>query len=281
MDQSKISFGLNYIETGSPLHRLSGVTKLVLFLVWITLVLTTFDLRHLTATVVLGCILLGVSRIPWRIYRPFVFFMIYILIMNSVFMFLFAPMQGVEYMGSRTDLFRITDRYTMTLETLFYLVVVATKHFSIFPIALVFVFTTHPTEFASSLNRIGVPYRVAYTVSLTLRYLPEITRDFVNIMHSQQARGVDISKKVSLRRRIANVTRILIPLLLSSLDKAETISNAMSLRGFGRQRRRTWYSSRPLGRSDYLVFALIAVWITVSLVAKRRLETMFWYPRFL
>jgi energy-coupling factor transport system permease protein len=166
----------------------------------------------------------------------------------------------------------------MTLETLFYLVVIGTKHFSIFPIALVFVFTTHPTEFASSLNRIGVPYRVSYSVSLTLRYLPEITKDFINIMHSQQARGVDISKRVSLGRRVKNVVRILIPLLLSSLEKAETISNAMSLRGFGRKDRRTWYSARPLARADYALFVVMGAFVVFSVVAKRMMPTMFWYP---
>ncbi len=71
-----------------------------------------------------------------------------------------------------------------------------------FPIALVFVFTTHPTEFAASLNRLGIPYKIAYAVSLTLRYLPEIKSDFINIMHAQQARGVEISKETPLFTRM-------------------------------------------------------------------------------
>jgi energy-coupling factor transport system permease protein len=279
MDQSKIRFGLNYIETGSFLHRLSGVTKFTLFIYWITVVLTTFDLRILAGMLFFGLLLIRLSKVPFRIYRPFLFFMIYILFMNSLFMFLFAPMQGVIYMGSRTDLFVITGRYTVTLETLFYLLVIATKHFSIFPMALLFVFTTHPSEFASSLNRIGVPYKVAYSVSLTLRYLPEITKDFVNIMQSQQARGVEISKKVSLHRRISNVTRILIPLLLSSLEKAEVISNAMTLRGFGKSKRRSWYNARPLRRADTAVFALMVVFLLFVLWMKSRTDAMFWYPR--
>ena len=278
MDQSKIRFGLNYIETGSALHRLSGVTKFILFIYWITVVLTTFDIRILGGMLFFGIFLIRMSRIPFRIYRPFIFFMIYILFMNSLFMFLFAPMQGPIYMGSKTVLFSITERYTVTLETLFYLLVIGTKHFSIFPMALLFVFTTHPTEFASSLNRIGVPYKVAYSVSLTLRYLPEITKDFVNIMQSQQARGVDISKNVTLRRRIANVIRILIPLLLSSLDKAETISNAMSLRGFGKGKKRGWYNARPLKKADYAVFIAMVLFFIFVMVMRNRVEGMFWYP---
>ena len=278
MDQSKIKFGLNYIETGSPLHRLSGVTKFLLFVYWITVVLTTFDLRILAGMLFFGILLLKLSRIPFRIYRPFIFFMIYILLMNSLFMFLFAPRQGAVYMGSNTELLVITERYTVTLETLFYLLVIGVKHFSIFPMALLFVFTTHPTEFASSMNRVGIPYRVAYAVSLTLRYLPEITKDFTNILHSQQARGVEISRRVSLGRRIRNVTRILIPLLLSSLEKAEVISNAMSLRGFGTGKSRTWYNARPLTRRDLFVFILMGIFLVFVLYMKTRVSGLFWYP---
>ncbi|MCV5230762.1 energy-coupling factor transporter transmembrane protein EcfT, partial [Escherichia coli] len=137
-------------------------------------------------------------------------------------------------MGSSTVLLSLPGNYSLTQETLFYLVTVTLKYFSMFPIALVFVFTTHPTEFSASLNRLGVPYKIAYAVSLTLRYLPEVKKDFVNIMHAQQARGVELSKKAPLFTRMKNVAKILGPLIFSSLDRADQISNAMTLRGFGR-----------------------------------------------
>jgi energy-coupling factor transport system permease protein len=147
-----------------------------------------------------------------------------------------------------------------------------------FPIALVFVFTTHPTEFAASLNRIGVPYKIAYAVSLTLRYLPEVKNDFVNIMHAQQARGLDISKNTPLFQRLQNVAKILGPLIFSSLDRAEEISNAMTLRGFGRHKSRTWYSLRPLTRQDKLLLATITL-VVIAAITKRLIDQqLFWYP---
>jgi energy-coupling factor transport system permease protein len=142
----------------------------------------------------------------------------------------------------------------------------------------VFVFTTHPTEFAASLNRIGVPYKIAYAVSLTLRYLPEVKNDFVNIMHAQQARGLDISKNTPLMQRLQNVAKILGPLIFSSLDRADEISNAMTLRGFGRHSSRTWYSAKPLGRNDKLCLTTIVVIVALAIV-KRWIDTeLFWYP---
>ena len=58
--------------------------------------------------------------------------------------------------------------------------------------------TTHPSQFASSLNQIGVPYKIAYSVSLTLRYIPDLQEEFFTIKMSQEARGMELSKKASL-----------------------------------------------------------------------------------
>lgn len=126
----------------------------------------------------------------------------------------------------------------------------------VIPAALLFIVTTHPSEFAASLNRIGVPYKIAYAVSIALRYIPDIQRDFRNIAQSQQARGIDLSKKEKLFKRIKNASAIIIPLILSSLDRIEVITNAMELRGFGKNKKRTWYSRKPFKRGDYITIVL-------------------------
>ena len=168
----KIDFGINYVNTNSALHRLNGVTKFVFFLAWVTVVLTTFDLRIILALIITGCILLKLTKVPFPVYKPLLIATASVLTMNALFMFLLAPQQGVEYIGSSTVLLSLWGNYSLTQKTLYYLLTVTLKYFSMFPIALVFVFTTHPTEFAASLNHLGVPYKIAYAVSLTLRYLP-------------------------------------------------------------------------------------------------------------
>ena len=252
MKSSKLSFGINYIETNSPLHRLNGITKLIMFLAWVTVVLTTFDLRMIVLLIGLGIYLLKLSRIPFRVYKPLVIATGSVLLLNALFMYLLAPQQGSILIGSENVLASLPADYTLTQETLFYLLTVTLKYFSMFPIALVFVFTTHPTEFAASLSRLGISYKIAYAVSLTLRYLPEIKKDFINITHAQQARGVDLSNKASFFARMKNVAKILGPLIFSSLERADEIANAMVLRGFGRHKTRSWYSRKPLAKQDLL-----------------------------
>jgi energy-coupling factor transport system permease protein len=278
MKASKMKFGINYIDTKSPLHALNGITKFALFIAWVTVVLTTFDLRLIALLIIVGLGLLKMTQVPLKVYKPLLIGTASVLSLNALFMFLLAPGQGSVFMGSSTVLLELPAGYSLTQETLFYLVTVTLKYFSMFPIALVFVFTTHPTEFAASLNRIGVPYKIAYAVSLTLRYLPEVKNDFVNIMHAQQARGLDISKNTPLFQRLQNVAKILGPLIFSSLDRAEEISNAMTLRGFGRHKSRTWYSLRPLTRQDKLLLVAITL-VVIAAITKRLIDQqLFWYP---
>ncbi|CAK4075103.1 energy-coupling factor transporter transmembrane component T [Vibrio sp. MarTm2] len=278
MKTSKMKFGISYVDTKSPLHALNGITKFALFIAWVTVVLTTFDLRLIGLMILIGLGLLKMTRVPLTVYKPLLIGTASVLSLNALFMFLLAPNQGSEYLGSTTPLVTLPGHYSLTQETLFYLITVTLKYFSMFPIALVFVFTTHPTEFAASLNRIGVPYKIAYAVSLTLRYLPEVKNDFVNIMHAQQARGLDISKNTPLFQRLQNVSKILGPLIFSSLDRAEEISNAMTLRGFGRHNKRTWYSYRPLQKQDIAWLLVIGISV-VAAIAKRITDTeLFWYP---
>ena len=68
--------------------------------------------------------------------------------------------------------------------------------------ALLFMVATNPSEFAASLNKIGVSYKIAYSVSIALRYIPDVQRDYQDISFAQQARGIDMSKRKSLQKEL-------------------------------------------------------------------------------
>ena len=56
--------------------------------------------------------------------------------------------------------------------------------------------------------------------------------------------------------RLKSASAILVPLVLSSMDRIENISNAMELRGFGKKNKRTWYAARPFTRWDRLAMGV-------------------------
>ncbi|MCL2078459.1 MAG: energy-coupling factor transporter transmembrane protein EcfT [Oscillospiraceae bacterium] len=248
-----------YIPRNSQVHRLTGATKLIFTLALSIAAMITFDTRFIAFVIALSIILFAISKVRLSELKAVLVFITIFLVINNVAIFLFAPEHGVMIYGTRHELLRISGRYALTYEQLFYQLNVTLKYFAIVPVALIFFLTTEPGEFASSLNTIKVHYKIAFAVSLAMRYIPDVQRSFREISQAQQARGVDISKKASLKARVGGILTILFPLVFSSLDKIEMISNAMELRGFGRLKRRTWYSARAFSKWDFAV-------ITVSLL---------------
>ena len=260
------TFLLEYIEKDSVIHKLNGAAKLICFLFWTTAIMLTYDTRFLMFLTVLGFILFKVSKIRFKEIK-IVFYLISIfLILNLLMIFLFSPLEGTKIYGTQHDVFKIFGNYVVTQEQLFYEFNIFIKYFSVIPVALLFVITTHPSEFASSLNRIGVPYKFSYAVSIALRYIPTVQEDFITISKAQQAKGIDISKNVKLTTRIKNVSYTLLPLIFSSIDKIDVISNAMLLRGFGKRNRRTWYQARKMKISDMVAILITGIFVIVSLI---------------
>jgi energy-coupling factor transport system permease protein len=147
------------------------------------------------------------------------------------------------------------------------------------PITILFIFTTHPSNFASSLNRIGVPYRVAYSVSIALRYIPDVKAEVENIINAQEARGVAFRKgDASIGTRLKNYATVMMPLLLSSFNRIETVSNAMDLRGFGKNKKRTWYHRRKYSKPDVTFAAVSAAVLVLAIVIKAGVGAVYWYP---
>lgn len=257
---------LSYIKRESFVHELTGRAKLVFFLAWSVASMVTYDTRVLVCMLLFSFVIFKVSRIRVKDISFVLGLAAVFLLMNNLFVYLFSPEYGVGLYQSRTVLFTIAGPYTVTLQQLFYHLNMTMKVVCVVPVALLFIACTDPSEFASSLASIGVSYRIGYSVSLALRYIPDIQREYHNISQAQQARGIDLSGKDKLFTRMKNSVAILLPLVLSSLNRIETVSNAMELRGFGRNRKRTWYNLRKMQKNDWIVTALAIAILAVDLI---------------
>ena len=255
----------NYLPRKSPVHSLTGATKLAALLLLTFAAMTTFDTRLLAAIMVLAFVCFPFSRIRLREVKFMLWMTFVFMVLNNVLIYLFSPEQGVEIYGTRHVIFSITARYTVTKEQLFYHLNVVLKYLATIPLVILFVSTTEPSEFAASLNRIGMSYKISYAVSLALRYIPDIQREYHDISLSMQARGVEMTSREKLSRRIKNAALILFPLILTSMQKIDTVSNAMELRSFGKGRRRTWYRAKPFRGADYGVMIFCALVLALSI----------------
>lgn len=254
-----------YVEKDTVIHRLSGSTKLITFILLSLIVMTSYDTRFLIGVTIFSLYLFYLAKITWENIRVLIYFVLVFSILNLITIYIFEPEYGVQLYNSRTVLAEGIGRYTITTEQIFYEFNVAIKYFSTIPLALIFVFTTNPSEFASSLNRIGVSYRISYAVSLSLRYIPDIQDNFFEIRQAQQARGLEMGPKTSLMNRIKRSAQIIMPLIFSSLNRIEVISQAMELRRFGRNNSRTWYRYRPFTRKDIIALVLVVLIVIVGI----------------
>ena len=269
---------LSYIKKDSPIHKLTGATKLICFLLWTIAAMITYDTRVLIGLFIAGIIVFKISKIKFEDISFILYFILFFLLLNALLIFVFSPYQGVEIYGSRTDLFHLIGPYTVTKEQLFYELNVILKYFATIPMALLFILTTDPSEFAASLNKIGVSYKVAYTVSIALRYIPDVQRDYKDISFAQQARGIDLSSKEKLSKRIKNSAAILMPLIFSSLERIDKISLAMELRAFGNNKKRTWYNSRKFVKIDYIFIVILLIIVAISIAMVKVNGSRFYNP---
>ena len=268
----------NYIERESPIHDLTGATKFLCLLLWSFAAMCTYDTRMLAVLAVASFVLLRVSKIHLRDISFMLGFTGAFMAMNTVLVYVFSPQHGVSIYGSCHYLFGLSGHYAPTQEQLFYHLNYILKYLATIPIVLLFICTTNPSEFAASLNKLGIGYSVSYSVALALRYIPDVQREFHEISQAQQARGIEMSKKASPLQRLKSASAILIPLILSSMDRIEIVSNAMELRGFGRKKKRTWYMGRSFRAADVLCIVVCCLLVAVSLWLNHINGGRFWNP---
>ncbi len=259
-------FSYNYENTA--IHNLSGLIKFICFLLLTFATMYTYDIRVILGMLVFSVIILRISKIKFSQIKLMVFYVLIFILINAIFTFFFAPEQGVTIYGTRTPIVPLWGSYELTQEQLLYQVTLAFKYLSVVPLGIIFLLTTNPSEFASSVSGVGVPYKASFAISLTLRYFPDILRVYNDISQAQQARGLEMSGKAKMKERVKNSLMIIIPLIFSTLERIEVVTNAMDLRGFGKEKHRTWYCKQKLRPTDFYALAVsLAVTLVVAYVA--------------
>jgi energy-coupling factor transport system permease protein len=125
---------------------------------------------------------------------------------------------------------------------------------------LQFTMWTHPNELSQAMVRAGLPYRYAMLVGLALRFFPVLEGELRNILEAQEARGMEL--RSPLRKALAMVP-VSLPLCLRTLRRANEVSLAMELRGYGFRPHRTFLRTIAYRPADYAITAVL----TISLIA--------------
>ena len=107
---------LEYSEINSPIHKLTGATKLICLVIWALASMVTYDTRILVVMVICSIAIFKISKVEFKTVS-FVFYLILVfLLINNIAIFLFSPLEVTDIYGSRTDLFHIAGPYSVTTE---------------------------------------------------------------------------------------------------------------------------------------------------------------------
>ena len=181
---------LSYEQKDTWIDRLSGVTKLVFFLVWSITSMISYDTRVLAVMLILSILILKASKTEWRqVGKVFKLILVFLCI-NIIAIFIFSPYQGTSIYGTKTVLLPLALGHDLTVEQLFYEMNIIMKYMTVVPAVFMFIVATNPSEFAASLNKIGVSYYAGYSVSIALRYISDVQDNYVKIRNAQEARGI-------------------------------------------------------------------------------------------
>lgn len=261
-----------YLPTGSRLHRLDPRVKLVAF----TLLCGAFILGSGPVGIFLGLIvllgLLALASIPLRYalqgLRPALPWLLFLAVLQ---LFMVRP-------AAQSDLIWSWGFLNLTVGGVQMAVVTFGRFGALILLVSLLTFSTDVTALthgAESLlrpfQRIGLPaHELALVATIALRYVPLLARQMEQVVKAQASRGADFGRgHGSLIQRIRRIFPLLIPLFLTSLERAEALGLAMESRCYTGGRGRSHLiqlRSRPV---DYAALG-IALLLTLAILGVDR-----------
>jgi energy-coupling factor transport system permease protein len=147
-----------------------------------------------------------------------------------------------------------------------------------FPIA----FSIDPSAFGATFARLGVPYRFAFAIDLTWRFIPSFAADFRTTLDAQRVRGMDLAAGGrSPISRLRSQVPVVVPTVVNAIAGAEDTIDAMDLRSFGTGKR-TWLHDLRFDRTDRLALIGFVTLLVVATIAAWTAGTaLLWIPPFL
>ena len=160
--------------------------------------------------------------------------------MGAVFALTVISQGFFYYFEPRTPLFvllekgsglpgRLTGGIALYKEGLVYGMVQSMRLFSAAVMSMIIVMSTYPSDLVLGLKRLGVPEKIAFMLTMGIRFLPAIMEESRRIMTAQKLRGLKIK---GVKGNFAAFRSLIVPLITDSLRHGRRIALAAEVRGF-------------------------------------------------
>lgn len=263
-----LSFG-QYISTDSWIHQRDTRARI---LVYFSLIIAVTLARHLTMVVIGLIIILLIfpfAKIPVRY------------AMNGLktplpFLLFIAVLQIFRFQPGAGNLLLLNiGPLNITTQGILAGITVMIRFFALILIISLTSFTISTSDLIYGLksifrplNWLGIPSEdIIMVFQITLRFLPMLGQSTEQIAKAQAARGAAWGiKKQNLIERVKTIYPIIIPMFLTSLQKAENMALAMDARGYGINIKRGSYKEfkfNPLDGAFIFTSLLISILLVI------------------
>ncbi len=245
-----------FFPGNSFLHRLDPRTKLIMTIVYIVALFVAKDLFTVFALMILALLLAPIGKIPiitiLKSLKPLRF----IIILTAFF--------NIFWHKGEVLLFEFKFIH-IYLEGIIYASIIALRVVTLLIGTSVLIsYTTSPIALTDAierllrpLNKIRVPvHEFAMMMTIALRFIPTLIEETDKIISAQKSRGADFDTG-SLVKRTKSLIPVFIPLLLSSVRRADELATAMECRCYHGGKGRTRMKELKFSYVDLIGFFLI------------------------
>lgn len=275
----RMVFG-RYMPYNSVIHKMDPRIKLFMT---ICLIVVVFFPIGFTGFALLGTAILALyvaSRLSFKmllkLLKPIILIFIMLLLIN---VFMLNPSSnenlkltslgggaawGLDYGYEGTSNFGYVLRWKsiwISERAVYRAIYMTMRIFLMITLTTILTGTTQPLELTLAIEDLlwplkltGIPVYIFSTIiSIALRMIPTLIDEAGRIMKAQSSRGIDF-KNGKLKDKIKSMTSLIIPLLVSSFQKAEDLAYAMDSRGYNPHAKRTRYRQVKFRIIDWIVF---------------------------
>lgn len=270
-----------YIPGSSFIHKLDPRNKILIMILLMVAIFWDVGTLRFPLYIVLSIfiyVLLRISGISiktiFKSLKPMMFMMVFLFIIN-----MFVYQEGYV-------LFTIPFlNFTLYLESITQTLFIIIRLALMLAVTTILTTTTKPLDmtyglewYMSPLKVIRFPaHEISMTISIALRFIPTILEETERIIKAQKSRGVDLEEG-KLKEKIGAIISLLIPLLISSFQRSEELSDAMEARGYNPSAKRTRYRVLKFKLSDSFAALITVILLTlVILLGVYNLQIITWF----
>ncbi len=261
-----------YLPTASPLHRADPRVKLAAGMLLVVAVTATSSLAGLALVLALVVAGFVAARIPVGYALSGIKPMLPLLALLGVFQAIAIPQNDANTtVYWQWAFITLTARDAVAVALLFGKFTALVWGLSLLSFTTSTTELTHGTEhLLRPLQRVGLPaHEFALTLNVALRFVPLLAQETERLMKAQASRGADFGggRGWNFIRRFRKLIPLLVPLILSTLQRAEDLILAMEARCYTGGKGRTHLVHFHARTSDYALFALVVVALAAAVAA--------------